>query len=516
MRPVRQCTDLVGDIRVPGAVTHVTAGTVKPAAADEPEYCDVQGYVEPAVRFRLKLPTGTYAGRYLQYGCPGFCGEIGSAAFPRCGARPSQDVAVAATDDGHVGSTTYRWVDGRWAATDQAARDDWSFRAPHVVSVAAKRLIARYYGSPPRTSYFTGCSNGGREAMLLAQRYPDDFDGLIAEGPAHAIGALLGVYQTWLTRVNTGPDGAPIIPVRKLSTLHDAAMAACDGRDGLVDGQLDDPRMCAFDPASIACPTGVDEAGCMTQAQIEAARRLYAGPTDTAGRRLYPGGQPVGSELAWDGWVVPAARYGGAFAEMLGDNYLRYAGYPIGTPHSSVADFTFSTEEFDRLTTESVNGDAMSIDLSAFRRSGGKLIIWHGWSDQVIPPVGTLDYYQRLWQRDGGLSQTRKYARVFMVPGMYHCAGGDRLNEFDPFPALVRWVENSEAPQAIVARHRDDQGAIQRTRPVFAYPLQAKYDGTGSIDDARNFRALAPTQTPDDVISWAGNGLYTGTGPVAS
>ncbi|GIJ50355.1 feruloyl esterase [Virgisporangium aliadipatigenens] len=513
-RPVRPCAELAGDLRAPGAAAHVTSATVTAATGDAPEYCDVRGYVEGTIQFRLQLPTKTYGGRYLQYGCSGFCGELTAPVFPECGGIPGRDVAVATTDDGHVGHTTFRWVDGRWAADDQAARDNWSFRAPHAVSVVAKRVIARYYGAPPRTSYFSGCSNGGREAMLLAQRYPHDFDGLIARGPAHAVGALLGVYETWVARSNTGPDGAPIITAQKLPALHDAALAACDSGDGLVDGQIDDPRACRFDPSTIACQ-GAELPGCLTPTQVEAARRLYTGPTDAAGRRLYPGGQPVGSELAWDGWIIPKPSYGGAFNIMLADNYLRYAGYPIGTPHSSIEDFDFSVEEFDRLTAEAVKGNAMNTDLSEFRRAGGKLIMWHGWSDQVIPPVGTLDYYQRLWQRDGGLHATQQYARVFMVPGAYHCLGGDRLNEFDPFPALIRWVEKGAAPQSITAQFRDQAGAVQRTRPVFAYPTRARYDGTGSIDDARNFVPAPPARPLADVISWAGDNQHHVPGPVA-
>ncbi|MEJ3744332.1 tannase/feruloyl esterase family alpha/beta hydrolase [Actinomycetes bacterium KLBMP 9797] len=514
IRPVRDCARLVGDFALPTGAAHVTAATPTPGQADAPEHCDVRGYVEPAVRFHLRLPTSTYAGRYLQYGCGGFCGDLGVPAFPDCGGRPPGDFAVAATDDGHVGRPPFPFGDGGWAAGDRAARDDWQFRAPHVVSQAAKRVIAAYYGSPPRRSYFSGCSNGGREALLLAQRYPDDFDGIVAEAPAAAITPLI-VHQAWLARSNTAADGQPILTGAKLPALHAAVVAACDGLDGLTDGQVDEPGACRFDPATLACPAGTDTPACLTAAQVEVVRRVYAGATDPAGRRLYPGGQPYGSEPAWYGWLIPAPELGGlSAAAALADNYLRYMGYPIGEPHSSLADFAFTVAEFDRLTPEGVRANALSLDLSRFRRAGGKLVIWHGGSDQAIPPAGTLDYYQRLWQRDGGPHRTQRYARLFMVPTLYHCADGYRLTEFDPLPELVRWVERGDAPDRVVARGRDAQGQVVRSRPVFPYPLRARYDGSGSVDDAGNFVPAAPPGPPRDVIRWVGEDLYDRPGPV--
>jgi hypothetical protein len=510
IRPVRACGDLVRDYPIPGAATHVTSATVVPAGA-EPEHCAVQGLVEPAVRFVLRLPTTTYRGRYLQYGCGGFCGMIFPTPFPDCGPRVG-DLAVAATDDGHVGQGPFPPTDGTWAANNQAARDDFNFRAPHAVSVANKRIIAAFYGAPPAVSYFSGCSNGGREALLLAQRYPTDFDGIIAGAPANTWQALLA-YQAWIARANTGSDGAPVITAAKLPALAAAVLAACDRVDGLADGQIDDPRRCRFDPATLRCP-GADAPTCLTPAQVEAARKLYAGPTDARGNRLYPGWQPFGSELAWNAWIIPDPTFGPAIATALADNGLRYLMYPIGTPHSSLARFRFTVGELLRLTPEGVRANAMSPDLSAFHRAGGKLIIWHGWSDQAIPPVGTIDYYDRLVDRNGGLRETQRFARLFMVPSIAHCAGGGTLTEFDPIRELVNWVELGRAPDRAIATGRDAAGNVTRTRPVFPYPLRATYDGSGSIDDAANFVPSRPTPTRDR-IDWAGEFLYRLPGPVA-
>ncbi|GAB2976718.1 tannase/feruloyl esterase family alpha/beta hydrolase [Saccharothrix stipae] len=509
IRPVTECSDLVGDFAVPGARAHVTQA--EPVAdGAEAAHCAVLGYVEPEIRFQLKLPTTTYTGRYLQYGCGGFCGELLPPAFPDCGPEIG-GVAVAATDDGHVGRGRVRSGDGRWAVDNQAARDDFAFRAPHVVSLAAKRVIEDYYGDPPSFSYFAGCSNGGREGLLLAQRYPHDFDGVIAGAPANYQSPLV-LYQAWLARTNTGADGRPVLTADRLPVLHDAVMRHCDRVDGLVDGLIDDPRRCDYDPAPLECaPDGAD---CLTAAQVDVVRKLYAGPEDARGNRLYPAGQERGSELAWEDWITPSDDGDTPLAALLADDYLRRMGYPVGTPPSSLADVEFTAEEFARLNVEGVRGNAMSLDLDEFRRAGGKLILWHGWSDQGVPPRGLLDYYERLARRDD--HDIRGWARVFMVPGLRHCGGGDELTGFDPIRELLAWVEQGVAPERVIATRRDANGGVVRSRPVFPYPLTARYDGSGSIDDAANFVSAPPAAPTRDAVDWVGVYLHGQPGPTAS
>ncbi|GLZ30036.1 feruloyl esterase [Lentzea sp. NBRC 105346] len=493
---MRQCADLVRDFDIPNAKTHVKSAVVVPKGA-EAEHCDVRGTIEPDIGFQVKLPVSTYQGRYLQYGCGGFCGILFPAPFPNCGPG-SGDAAVAVTNDGHQAPDQFGF-DTTWAKTNQAARDDYFYRAPHVVSKAAKQLITTYYGTAPRKSYFNGCSNGGREALLLAQRYPDDFDGIIAAAPGNYFGPLVA-YQAWLAR--------HAIPDAKLTPLHNAVMAACDTLDGLADNQIDDPRRCSYDPAKLLC-ADADQASCLTQPEVDNVRALYAGPTDEHGKRLYPGGEPYGGELAWAGWVTPIPEFGGSISALLADNALRNLTYPIGKPHSSLQDFKFTVPELRRLEPELVKANALSLDLRRFQRSGGKLILWHGASDEAIPFAGTLDYWQRLTH---GLPQN--WARLFVVPTMYHCQGGSALTDFDPTAALVAWVERGTTPSRIIAEGRDAQGNVKRTRPVFPYPLTARYDGTGSIDDASNFLPYRPSVS-NDKIHWAGENLYYKPGPVA-
>jgi len=517
IEPVHSCDKLNGrTFQIRAAAAHVTSATSVGAANGHSPYCDVRGTIDPAVGFELKLPD-TYAGRYLQYGCSGFCGVVYDPALPSCG--PSQvggDFAVASTDDGHQSQLPGfgSFFDASFAV-NQAARNDFNYRSPHVLAEASKQIIEGYYGASPQRSYFNGCSTGGREGLLLAQRYPHDFDGIIAGDPANIADPFYGVYLTWIVRANTDAGGAPILTVDKLQPLHSAVISACDGLDGLVDGQIDDPSACHFDPETLRCPPGTDQPSCLTPAQIDVVRKLYAGPTDTAGHHLYPGSEPYGSELAWGGAAVPI---NGQSVRPLPDNFLKYAAHPIGAPGSSVDTFPFTVDALNGLTQVGVDGNAMSLDLSAFRRAGGKLIIWHGWADQSIPPAGTLDYYQRLWEHNGGLRKTQQFARLFMVPAVYHCAqfaGGYTLNSFDPFPALVDWIEHSDAPDKIIAEQRDAQQNVVRSRPVFPYPLQTRYTGSDSVDEAANFVPELPEGPPHNVIRWAGDYLYHLAGPTA-
>jgi Tannase and feruloyl esterase len=488
---------------IAGAPTRVASAAVVARTATAPEVCDVRGYVAPQVQFELKLPTTTFQGRYLQSGCGGFCGAIPATSFPSCDLQPGGDFAVAATNDGHAANG----ADGLWAATDEQIRIDLGSRAVHVVAVASKAIIAAYYGAGPQRSYFIGCSDGGREALQEAERFPGDFDGIVAGAPADIWGPLNGEFQPWVGTINLDGQGNPILTAAKLPALHTAAMASCDGVDGLVDGQIDDPRACRFDPASIQCPAGSDQPTCLTAAQVAVARKAYSGPVDAQGRHLYPGGEPVGSELAWAGWFITPAGVPGV-GTLIGDSYLRYSAFPIGQPTSSSQDWKFTVGGFDRLRAEGRVFNSTSANLDAFHRRGGRLIIWQGWADQAIPPTGAPAYYDAVQDRVGGLRTAQQFARLFMFPSTYHCGGGFGPNQFDLVNPIVHWVEQGAAPTTIIAAQTGANGAVVRTRPVFAYPEQARYVGTGSIDDAANFTGVMPAHAPADDFNWVGNDLF--------
>ncbi|MBL7622472.1 tannase/feruloyl esterase family alpha/beta hydrolase [Frankia sp. AgW1.1] len=478
------------------------------AAGSAPAYCSVKGFVAPRVDFELKLPVATWQGRYLQEGCGGLCGFVIPTSFPACDAQLGGDFALAATDDGHATSNPFS---AEWAAGDEQARVDLGYRGVHVVAVAAKEIMSLYYGRPPIYSYFNGCSDGGREALVEVQRYPHDFNGVIAGAPAAYFPFLPAEATAWVARANTDPTGAPILTAAKLPALHAAVLAACDSLDGLVDGQIDDPRACHFDPTSMRCPDGTDRPDCLTQAQVTAVRTIYSPPVDTAGQLLYPGGEEPGSEASWAGPPIPwinAAPGGTGLAASTADGYLRYVAFPAGQPGVALSDWSFTAAGFHSLLAEAGIVDALDPDLRAFRAAGGKLIMYHGWADALIPPEGTVAYYQAVQDHMGGLAATTTFARLFMFPGMFHCGGGGPSTDTsDLIHQLVTWTEHGTAPTQAIATQTDTNGHIVRTRPVYPYPTVARYTGTGSTNDAANFVPTTPTTRPDDHIHWLGENL---------
>ena len=498
LTPKTECAALAGtDVSsAVGAGTGITSATL---AAGGPGYpvCDVTGVIAPQIQFEVRLPTQTYRQRYLQTGCGGLCGTLAINVQAASGCLPVADgtFATASNNQGHVGGGS---ADGNFG-TDPRLRLDFAERADHLTALAAKALITAFYGQRPRFSYFDGCSQGGHEGLTEAQRFPTDFDGILAGAPASITTELNTFNQPWLARVNFDAAGHPILPAAKLRPLHDAVMARCDGLDGLVDGQLDDPRACDFDPASLACP-GQD---CLTPAEITVVRRIYSGPVTDRGEHLYPGGQPYGSELAWAPWFI-ADRQQDTIAWRIGNGWVKYLAFQQNPPLS----FTLNDIGFDRATFARAGQlaglyDATDPDLSAFRRAGGKLILWHGWADQAIPATGTVAYYQAMRDRMGGLAATQRFARLYLFPGVLHCGGGAAPNTFDLLTPLMNWVENRTAPNRVVATQTDN-GTLVRTRPVFPYPLVARYDGTGNINDATNFTAKNPEHPSDDHFPWLG------------
>jgi feruloyl esterase len=493
-----------------GAGTGISSAAVTTASAGY-QACTVAGVIAPQIQFQVQLPTSTYRQQYLQTGCGGLCGSLSINAQAAVGCVPvtGGNFATASDNQGHVSGGS---ADGNFGV-DPQLRVDFGYRADHLTALAAKALIAAFYGQKPRFSFFDGCSQGGHEGLTEAQRYPDDFDGILAGAPASITTELNTFNQPWLARVDFDSAGAVILPASKLPALHTAVRNRCDGLDGLVDGQIDDPRRCSFDPAALACPAGTDTPTCLTPSQVTVARRIYSGAVDPQGEHLYPGGEPYGSELAWAGWMIPndpTAAENSTIAWSIGNGWVKYLAYPRNPPLSSdLTDIAFDPGTFAK--TEQLHDlyDATNPDLSAFKRAGGRLILWHGWADQAIPPTGTVAYYQAVQDRMGGLAATQSFARLFMFPGVYHCGGGTAPNSFDLLTPLLNWVEAGTAPASVVATQFSGTTAV-RTRPVYAYPLVARYRGTGSINDATNFAPAQPSQTQDR-YPWLGR--FTGAGP---
>lgn len=467
--------------------TTVTATTLVPASGGLPEYCRVQGHVDTEIDFEVRLPT-VWNGKLYFGGNPGFAGTI--PAYPAISSALGRGYATAVTDTGHQASQN----DGSWALNNPERQINFFYRAIHVVTVAAKQIVEAYYAHVPALSYFQGCSNGGRQALIEAQRYPTDFNGVIAESPVlDQMGAILG--YSWKAQAAQ----MATVPMSKVSILANAVLEECDAKDGLQDGLISDPRRCRFDPQSLQCAAG-DAPDCLTAEQVQAVRMIYAGPVNSAGERLYPG-TPQGHETygtSGDGWPLWITGNGPNPTRTftLQDQFLRF--FIFGPDYNSLT-FNFDTDP-PQLAQLRQLANATNPDLSAFQANGGKLIAWQGWSDPDGPsPFRTVQYYGAVVQTLG--AYTDQFFRLFMAPGVYHCGSpevgvdgtttGPGPNNFDMLTALENWVESGVAPDRIIASHSTG-GVVDRTRPLCPYPQEAQYAGTGSIDDAVNFVCRRP------------------------
>jgi Tannase and feruloyl esterase len=476
------------------APARIQSAVIEPKSPERAEFCLVKGYVAPTIQFELRLPTRQWAGRYLQGGCGGNCGFIMSSLSPRCDVQPAYagSFAVGFENSGHVGG------DGVWALGGQGVREDFAYRAAHAFSIAAKAIIAAYYGHAPDYSYFQGCSDGGREAMMETQRYPGDFNGIIAGSPAFAIAEAMERF-IWEARWGRDDRGALLFDTSAATLLHDAVIAACDALDGVKDGQIDDPRMCHFDPRSLTCSPAQSPPNCLTAAQADAAVKFYDGPIDEQGRHLFYGGEPYGSELSWVERIALPVAGRSMFEDAVKNMIFQQS---LGA-QATVESWRFDGATFGELVRRGALFDARSADLDAFHQQGGKLILWQGFADPAAGAYGLPDYYQRLRQRAGDLESLRSFARMFLIPGVYHCGGGYVAYEEDMLGALVNWVEAGHAPDFLMATASLKDGTV-RKRPMFAYPVQAHYLGRGDINDPRSFVGRSPKREPQDLYQWAG------------
>ena len=472
--------------------TTITSATLVGASGVFPESCRVVGYVDKEINFELRLPTA-WNQKFLFQGYGGLDGapplqtlqlNLGSPGAPP---GVQRGYAVVATDTGHA-STNGTVYDGSWAYHNAERQVNWAYRSTHVVAIAAREIISAYYGRAPRFSYYHGCSGGGRHAAMSAQRYPSDFDGVVAGDPF-----LKPPGQTISWNWTEQVLAASPIPPAKLPLIAKAALSECDGRDGVVDGLISDPRRCRFDPGTLACPGTIDRPDCLTQPQIGSLRKLYGGPRDSAGEQLFPGWEPGLEDLVWPSALVNTVNGGpGQLLVQLPDNFLKYFVFGPGFDPFS---FDFDTDPA-KLEPASKLFDVKP-DLSGFAKAGGKMITFVGWaSPRLVPPL-SIQFHEAVGRNlkgeeergdHNGQASMRvdDFYRLFMVPGMGHCAGGTGPTNFDTLAALEKWVEQGIAPDRIIGSHLTN-GAVDRTRPLCPYPQEAVYTGRGSIDDAANF-----------------------------
>ena len=442
---------------VPEAAAHLLAVSWSAPTSNQAGYCEVSGYVAPSVGFGMRLPAkNDWNGRFLLRGCGGFCGDVW---IERCSDAVERGYACIASDMGHKSTA----LDAKWAYNDRQAEIDFAFRATHVTAVAGKAITARYYDAAAKYNYYQGCSTGGRQGMVAAQSFPEDFDGIIAGAPViNETGA--GIQLAWNVLANLDEAGKPILDADDLPIIHAAAVKHCDADDGREDGIIDDPRGCDFDPASLVCKRGNANA-CLTPAQVEVANKIYQGPVDENGESLQLGGLMKGSELNWTAYIGTEdnpALYAGFMGDLF--RYMAYAEDPGPNWQLGSLPFTQDRSAFgvmERLYT------GTNPDLRRFKRRGGKLLVYHGWRDQSVIPFFSLDYHAIATRAMGGKQATDEFYRLFMIPGMNHCQGGPGPWEIDYLTAMEAWVERGEAPAKLVGRNtRDGKIVMERDIPL--------------------------------------------------
>jgi hypothetical protein len=478
----------------------IPAGAYTPAGGRPipalPAFCRVAGTIKPTddsdIHFEVWMPAAGWNGKLQGVGNGGFAGSLsitGMAPELRRG------YATATTDTGHNGGTT---PGATWALGHPQKVIDFGYRAIHETTVAAKALIAAFYGEGPKKSYFNSCSNGGRQALMEAQRFPEDYDGIIAGAPANYWTHLMLGGSELAQAIAANPSS--FIPPAKFPAIEAATLAACDALDGVKDGLIGDPQRCHFDPATLLCK-GEDTDRCLTPPQVDFLKKVYTGPTDSKGKPLYygysPGGEGGGG--GWVGWITGTAPQ-------------KSQGYGFSTQFFSQMVYQDAAWDFRQFNAEREMkaadklADALNStdpDLKKFKNRGGKLILYHGWSDPAIPPVNAIHYFDSVVSKMGA-PDANSFVRLYMVPGMQHCGGGPGPNFFwatdpasrgdaqhDMAAALEQWVEAGSAPGPIVATKfktaTNLNSGVERTRPLCPYPQVAHWNGTGNSDDAGSF-----------------------------
>jgi feruloyl esterase len=440
-------------------------------------FCRIEAYSTPTrdshIGIEVWLPLAEkWNGKFFGVGNPGFIGSLARGALA---GNVVQGWATASTDTGHVDDTA------KWAVGHPEKWADWGYRAVHEMTVAAKAFINAYYGKPAQHSYWHSCHNGSNQGLNEAQRFPEDYDGIVATDPAYWISHLQpgSLYISWVA-LKDGVNGPGYIG-KKLGIINQTAMNACDPIDGLKDGLIADPRECKFDPKTIQCPANTDEPTCLTAAQVDTVKKIYAGAKFKNGTQIYSGFQP-GSELMWAPIMVEK------------DPFFVNVDYFKGMVKEDL-NWDWHTFDVDKDTRQGIAKAGKAVDgnnpnLKPFKKAGGKIIMVGSWNSNALPSESYLEYYEQVEKTMGGPDKTQDFARMFMIPGSTGCPGFmANQKDFDAFGALQKWVETGEAPESITFTQRD-RGRVYRTRPTCVYPKLAKYKGSGDVNDAANFTCV--------------------------
>lgn len=526
VKPVLSCADLAKADLTHAADTPAKVQSATVIDTAKGPFCKVLGNIEPSIGFEVDLPVEHWTQRYYQGGCGGLCGmrAAGISNASSCAPALNGEFVVAGDDMGHEGQ-----MGGSGEAEfarDPQKRIDFAYRGNHATALVTKALIEAFYGQAPRYSYFMGCSDGGREALMEAQRFPEDFDGISAGDPAAMFQVQNSFYHAWNALSNKRADGTNILLPAKRTLMHDAVLSRCDTLSGVKDGLLQDPRACDFKPASLRCASGAtDTSKCLTDEEVTVAEKLYAGATDGKGHR-YSFGAQYGGEAQWE---LARTATGTTMSEGMAGRSVSFVILPEVSPaDADVSKFAFTDANFQRMAQLAPLYNATNTNLKPFAAHGGKLILWHGWSDTSITPGVSIAYYQGV-QKFVGAVATDKFMRLFLLPGVGHCGGGDGYDQIDLLSPLMAWTERKQAPMQLIAGKsaqaqmgppggggppagpNGPPGGMSRmpgpiaspapqllaTRPVYAYPYIPHYTGKGDPKDAANYTQVkSPVKLP--------------------
>jgi Tannase and feruloyl esterase len=480
----------------------VTSGSFTPPEARAraldklPAFCQVRGVLKPTprstIQFEVWLPESGWNGKLHVVGNGGLAGTI---SYPAMATALRDGFATASTDTGHTATEPATWLE------DRERLIDYSYRGLHLTAVDAKSIVKAFYTQPAKYAYYSGCSTGGKQGLMEAQRYPADFDGILA-GDAANFWTHQMASEVWNGVVTSSPDTN--LPKEKLQLVQDRAIAACDALDGAADGLVSDPIRCHFDPGTLQC-SGAESSNCLTTAQVDAVRNVYGGPRNPlTGKTIYPGFYP-GGEMGWaSGTVINRTTTSG----VSSNPFWSYALFHNPEWQFRTLDFARDLERADKDLGPMMN--ATDPNLEPFRRLGHKLIYYHGAADPLIPAQNGVNYFESVVAAEKGLDRTESFYRAFLVPGLYHCSGGpgpiafgtsgeppesQRDADHDIFRALERWVEGQTAPAKVIATKYVDNDAkkgVAFQRPLCPHPQVATYKGSGDLNDASSFSCVAP------------------------
>jgi hypothetical protein len=455
------------------------------------QYCRVNGYVAPQNKFELRLPLPSdWNQNFFFVACGGMCGATNGMA---CNAGLARGYASVTGNGGHDGVPGF---DGLWAAGAPMLQDDYAWRSNHVITLAAKAITIRYYGRSIQHSFMVGCSKGGQAVLMEAQRFPEDFDGWMPVAPVYDLTGRGAIAAAWFTQAFSDGKGGSVLNTAAADAVHRSVLATCGAQAGIEIGLITEPVSCAWKPEMIACKTEAGGPDCLTPVQVAAIKRLMTPVTNSKGEVLYAYPYIPGTETEWPRWNFSNPRAGElaspTFNYLVAEQFLKYLAAPKPRVGADPLKFDFDRDPATLWRARKIY-DVTSYDLNSLKARGGKILMWHGLADAGIMATSSIGYYERVMKSMGGREKTEDFFRLFLIPGVHHCAGGPGLTDFDALTALENWVEKGQPPTVLIAR-RLASGAPERALPIYPYPVVARYSGRGDPKQPSSFLPFDPTK----------------------